>query len=250
LTILQDPIFSSNTTEIPLDRVLLPIQFMSFASGGPAAISAVCAVLIALFGPITILLLWHYGETPFIRRSSPIFLALISVGLMFACISTFFWFGDLTVAHCHLRTWLAFVGATVSYGALLAKNWRLYQLFNDPGFRVIAITNQKILGIVGGITTPMVLVLILWSSLQPFRIVQQLNAQKDTLFLTCVSQNDKFSPESRSVSSDFSFIDAVLSFKTRTLPDTMNESRYIAFSTYNLLISFEPSATHSSLPGH
>jgi hypothetical protein len=97
--------------------------------------------------------------------------------------------------------------------------------------------------------------------LMPFRVTNQLNAARDVNYATCVSANDRiFAPIAFSYMFVAMVVGAFLSFKTRTLPDTFNESKYIALSTYNLLfisavgiligyiLAFEPTAFTFIIP--
>lgn len=254
LSLSAEPVFYDNTTVVPVDLVPLPLLAIEFRNAGAGIILAL-TVLVLAASTVSGVVVTVLRTSKLIYRSSPTFLAVFLFGIICSAVSIFFWFGRPTDALCHLRVWLGFLGAAIAYGALLAKNWRLYYLFNEPSLRVIAIRNSHLFVALSVIVAPMLIVLVLWSSLAPFRIHDQVSSGRSGRYETCVSPNDRiFAPIAFCYMFVAMGIGAFLSFKTRTLPDTFNESRYIALSTYNLLfvsavgilisyiLAFEPSA--------
>jgi hypothetical protein len=102
--------------------------------------------------------------------------------------------------------------------------------------RTTAITNSQLFALMGGLLAPQVLVLILWSAINPFGIILQLNVNQRVNFQVCYSPTDViFGSISFAYIGLLLVVGAVLSFKTRRLPDIFKESQYIALSTYNTL---------------
>jgi hypothetical protein len=112
LVLTSSPIFYDGTTNVPSDRLVIPIISLLFSIPGAIAVivaSAVALVLVAAMTP-TLLIVWRSNKL--IVRSSPAFLATILAGLSIALVSIFFWFGTPTVVLCHLRLWFGIVGCT------------------------------------------------------------------------------------------------------------------------------------------
>lgn len=104
-TILPGIDFRFNLT---LDGVLIR-EFIPYTSA--AAIVAVIWVVVFLIMMIISLLdLFIYRDTVVYRTSSPLFCALIGVGISGIYVSVFGWIGTPTVALCAVRPWLAGVG--------------------------------------------------------------------------------------------------------------------------------------------
>jgi len=160
---LADPIFSDGTKNIPRDYQR-PILYLKYNSGA-VALAVIAAVALVIYAISAVGVIIHRTNR-LIRRSSPVFLLVILFGLSLNAISIFFWLDYPTPSYCHARVWFGFVGCAVAYGfvifsiscelpsnsltcylfsALLAKNARLYYLFNEPSMRIIAITNTQLL---------------------------------------------------------------------------------------------------------
>lgn len=254
INMTRNAVFSDGTEKIPND---LQIASVLFSSGGGVAITFFTTVGIAIISVSTFiaLVIETRRRNPLIVRSSPRFLFVIILGLTLALISIYFWFGNPSPWQCHLRVWFAFVGTGIAYSALLTKNYHLWYLFNEPSLRIVTISGKKLASMMLLVVSPLVLVLILWSAINPFKIVLQENPSKSIRYLTCRSENDViFASISFAYVGLMFVLGAILSFKTRTLPDTFRESYWIALSTYNLIfvsavgilvgyvLSFEPTA--------
>lgn len=228
-------LFADGSNNFPLDTIPVPTSAVLFSWGGVAVITALAAVIILLL-VITMIMVFVYRDNNLIYRSSPTFLGITLTGLLLTTVSIFFWFGDASTIKCHLRVWFGFVGFAIAYGALLAKNARLWYLFNEPSLRIIAITNKQLFFYLMLLVGPQAIVLILWSSLAPFAISPVSNASGSLNYLLCTSRNDYiFAPISLAYMGLLLFVGGFLSFKTRTLPDIFRESSYIAIATYNYI---------------
>jgi hypothetical protein len=229
--------FADGTNTIPMDELPLPTTSFLYSWAGPGAIVGVAAfVLFFVFASIIGVVVLK--DNKLIFRSSPLFLIIIAFGITLALISVFFWFGEASVAKCHLRLWFGFVGFALAYGAMLAKNARLWYLFSEPSLRVIAITNQQLVSYLLMLVAPQIIVLVLWSSLETHTIGTALNGSRTVQYLVCSSPNSRiFAPISFSYMLLLLVIGGVLSFKTRVLPDIFRESNWIALSTYNYIFT-------------
>lgn len=228
-------VFADGTKNAPLDRVLLPETAILFSWGGIAAISAIAALILLLVVIVSILN-FALRNNVLIYKSSPVFLHIICLGLILLVSSIFFWFGDASPWKCHLRIWLGFVGFATAYGALLAKNARLWYLFSEPSLRIIAITNKQLVTYLCLLLGPLLIVLVLWSSLSPFAIVSVTNSASTLRYQLCSSSYDRIlGPIAFAYMGVLLLIGGFLSFKTRTLPDVFRESQWIALATYNYI---------------
>jgi hypothetical protein len=116
-------IFSDGTNQAPPDRYVFPRATMEFSSPGAVA-ATVFAILLAVVYISSAVVLWMRQDIKAVRTSSPVFLATICFGLSLAAVSVLFWFGDPSVHTCRGRLWFAFLGCSIAYCSVLAKNWR------------------------------------------------------------------------------------------------------------------------------
>jgi hypothetical protein len=116
--------------------------------------------------------------------------------------------------------------------------------------------NSQLMVYLTVLVCPILISLVLWSSLMPFEVAPIRNGAGSASLLICKSENDDvFLPISLAYFGLLIVIGAVLSFKTRKLPDSFRESWWIALTTYNhcfvaaicvtvgYLLSFEPIAS-------
>ncbi|KAJ8044510.1 Gamma-aminobutyric acid type B receptor subunit 1 [Holothuria leucospilota] len=71
-------------------------------------------------------------------------------------------------AFCMLRLWLMSIGFVLGFGAIFCKIWRVYKVANfKSGPRRVVIKDSKLFGIVGILLLPDVLLLSLWTIIDP-----------------------------------------------------------------------------------
>lgn len=194
LSIDTSPMFFDGSSTVPSDIEITAIK----SSSAPAIIvlmgSLIALFLIAVATPIALVKEYRL-KNRLIIRSSPLFLSVILLGLALSVLGIFFWFGMPRPLLCHMRVWLPFLGCGIAYAALLIKNFHLWYLFNEPSLRVIVIGKRKLLSILGGVISPVILLLILWSSVSPFIVEGQENQSRSVRYLICRSETDKiFAP--------------------------------------------------------
>jgi ABC-type branched-subunit amino acid transport system substrate-binding protein len=228
-------IFSDGTSNAVLDSVPTPIETLWYSTTIGGIVTAISVVLLVLMC-ITVVLLIIYRQNRLIIASSPVFLGFILGGCILAIMSNFFWFGEPSVAKCYFRTWFGFLGFALSTGSLLAKNGRLWYLFNQKTLRAVAITNQQLAIYLFVVVAPQVILLILWSAVSPFQIQNVVNVTQTSSLRLCISDGDKiFLPISIAYMGLLFVTGAFMSFKTRKLPQIFRESQWIALINYNYL---------------
>lgn len=127
------------------------------------------------------------------RASSPVFLSIVILGCVLAFISVFFWMGVPSANWCNLRIWLGGLGFSITYSALIMKNYRIWRLFSKSSLKVFKITNMEL--ILKGVL-PMTLIesaiLIAWTVADPYKPVINTTSTflSDTQeYLTCQSKD-------------------------------------------------------------
>ena len=121
----------------------------------------------------------YLRNDPIVRRAQPFFLGLLCVGsiIMSTAVFTLSWdegagWSDhqLDVA-CMATPWFFFVGHTLSFCALFTKLWRLDRVLQ---FRRGAVTIRHVIGPLMGLMSAALLVLILWTALDPWTWQREL----------------------------------------------------------------------------
>lgn len=130
------------------------------SKGEIASVVLISVGLLICFGCSILVIFWR--NNPFIYGASPVFCGLIIFGSALVILSMVTWMPSLvSTTVCMLRPWFLPLGFIILFGALLAKTYRVDQLFNEKSMEVIAISNWPVAAIVGSF----VLVQIVFSSL-------------------------------------------------------------------------------------
>ena len=149
IAILTEPIYPVWDGEEPFE-----IAFTIFLS--------ICLAF-ALTGTI---LTYVFREHTLIWIASPLFSGIIWLGCIMGYIALFFFTYSATQSRCLAKYWLGFLSFTFIYAALFTKNWRLWRMVDNAlKFRVNRISILQTLIIVGLISSPVLVLLILWSAI-------------------------------------------------------------------------------------
>ena len=227
---------AGNTT--PFSQIIPDV--LSYGSGMAIVVMSISAISI-IIAFISMVLFWRNREKPVIKRSSPIFCNMILGGLILIWISLFMWAGNQTDILCNSKLWLGAIGYAIVMGALLAKNYRIWRIFDNDKLRSRVITNRELLyfsAVIVGIE--MLLMGILMIDRPTPKI---LISGSSTLYhyQACQTNNTLFQKVMTGVLFAYNgllvFIGSLLAFKTRKVVSSFNESKFIAVSMYNMLIS-------------
>lgn len=63
--------------------------------------------------------------------SSPLFLAVLLIGLLMLCGAVLCIIQQQTTTLCYFKYWLFNIGASLVLGSLVLKTWRLHKIFNQ-----------------------------------------------------------------------------------------------------------------------
>lgn len=93
-----------------------------------------------------------------VRCSSPLFLNLNLLGMLFGYSSIFLFIGEPNIVVCNLRLWLLVIAFVLMFGTLLMKTYRIWKLFGNQYFVQKSITNgNMMLYLTGLLCFPLVL---------------------------------------------------------------------------------------------
>ncbi|KAI9099529.1 7 transmembrane sweet-taste receptor of 3 GCPR-domain-containing protein [Phlyctochytrium arcticum] len=117
-------------------------------SGGPAVILFLAAVSVAasIFLICNILLNRNHKH---VRKLAPLFSAQIVFGILLAFVLPFLYTWQPTSGTCTAQIWIGGIGFAIAFGNTIAKNYRLFRIFNNRGKLVL--TDKMIIPIPVGI---------------------------------------------------------------------------------------------------
>lgn len=180
-------------------------------------------------------------KTPIYRASSPLFCILILTGILICAIAPLFMIGERSKCSCMAPWWLLGVGHALIFSCLMAKNWRIWRIFNSGHFKVVAIMDTQLLfRWVGGIVSLEIIILTLWTIFDPQlpQVVVNPELKYDEKQQMCFSKSGK----SIGLSTHLAYSIAVLipltflSYLTRAAREEYRESRAIAMTVLTSVI--------------
>jgi basic membrane lipoprotein Med (substrate-binding protein (PBP1-ABC) superfamily) len=200
-----------------------------------AAIAVICIVAVfCVFIVATLVHLNLYRNNATYKASSPLFMMLILVGMLFVIISCIFWSLKPTKATCALRSWIAGFGWILITSALLAKTHRIYEIFDLRDFKAEAITNtMQIIKIMIGMLAGEFAILVIWQALDPLVPVTKVvdGLEYNELYQYCKSK----SAVPISVFLAFNALalipNMLVAWITRTVTERYNESSAVGLTS-------------------
>ncbi|KAI9202263.1 uncharacterized protein BJ171DRAFT_569888 [Polychytrium aggregatum] len=186
---------------------------LPIASVQPAVEIATVAVSSLLAGIClaTIALIYRFRSFQVVKRSSPIFLAIINVGgILF--------FGFLSV-----------------FLALILRTYRIHAIFSGGAkLQVVVITDSKLGTYFVAFAVPFLIFLVIWTILAPprFQLVENFDYATSR---NCTSPGP-FQQIRLIIQLIFEAVAVVLGYLVRNVNTCFNESKLIAFTCYNWVI--------------
>lgn len=189
---------------------------------------------------------WINKRSRIVARSQPTMILLFLIGTAFCAISTMFAgneslnpdeynqsFMDFS---CMAFYWFWTIGVSLSFGALIAKLYRIFRIFNNKALRKIKITNSDLYLMVFGIISVDLVILLIWQTFSPAKF-RRITSEVDLYGNPLVSYGECESKHSASFQITIIVYQMILfcggviaSYKTRKVDSEYQESKFIAFS--------------------
>ncbi|KAI9486341.1 MAG: periplasmic binding protein-like I [Benjaminiella poitrasii] len=235
------PLYHDGTTKIPPgvpDRQLLNPGYNSPVTISILAISSLGS-LVALFSMALVLI---YRKREVFKASSPLFCVLELVGFLLAYVSLFFFVGYRTKLTCTIIPITFHLGYALVLGNLIAKNYRIYRIFNNIFITKTAVTDIQLLKVSGSIFAITGSILIIWFSSNKVSTVN-VPVSRSAYYVDCAFEGANHTV----FVSLLAFFGALqllfatfLAFKTKAVGrnySKYSEYKQIGLSVYNIFFS-------------
>jgi len=173
-----------------------------------------------------------------IRTASFKFVCIMCVGLICGLASIFPLFGEPTRASCAARNWLIGLAYILFFGSFLLKTWRIHRIFNNARLITFTMPDRKLLMALTAMVVIEVALLVLFTIVGDLRPQQLPNPTNFNEYTTeCVVDN-----EGTWVALLYAYKAVILGYglylalAVRNVRSEFNESKYLAFSVYNLAV--------------
>ena len=203
-------------------------------------ISTIASTLGLIYAALAGGLIVYWRNDDVLKRGSIKFQLFIVIGCMVLYSTPMMFVQERpTSASCSSSVWMYGLGFAVTFGSLLAKNWRVYRIFCQAikKLRVVRIPDRELFMIYGSVIMMMTTVLSAWQAVDP------LEAQKFIIHATESSLGSTIY-QCRTDSSLFPFLFIVaqgavilygcmLAFKSRIVSADFTEAKPVGLSMYN-----------------
>ncbi|KAJ3091755.1 hypothetical protein HK102_013522 [Quaeritorhiza haematococci] len=212
--------------------------------GDAVAIGVMAAAAIGMACTISLILFFSvHWEHPVVKRSSPLFCNLMLVGILMIYADLFLWAGEQSQPLCIIKIWIPLIGFALTMGPMLAKTFRIWKIFENAAIRSRHLLNKHLLVMSGVVIGIEVLLLAIWTGVDPVRpVVSESGVDASILYSyeKCYGNSGPFQNAMLAVIAVYNMLlllfGSFLSYKTRNVHSTFNESRYIGYSMYNLTL--------------
>jgi hypothetical protein len=183
-----------------------------------------------------------YRKEKVVKKTSPFFSQLILIGIDLCLLSQIVWSLKQTEIWCILKVSLLAIGFGLIMGNLLAKNWRIYKIFNSSKMTSLVIKDTDLLKFSGVILVIEVALLLCYFLLSgpPRPIEIQSTSDSLLLIIQCAVPSafiQLFFTIALLVFNGLLILcGVVLAYKSRNVEGSFNESKYIGITVYIYLL--------------
>jgi len=159
------------------------------------------------------------------------FLILILFGSLLSYISNLSLIGEPTLESCSVQIWFSFGGFSISFTSLVAKNWRIWKLYNGPLNKDIVLKDIDLLKYMAFSWIILSVILVVWSSI--FMPIPEIILSPP--FKVC-----HYEPVIAYIALSYVGILVLggvsIALKTRHIPEQFREAKWIGLGIYNFLV--------------
>jgi hypothetical protein len=234
-----------NTVQCDGSYLLQTTYIHAISKGTTAAFIAIACVLLAYL-VMWVVLIIVFRDSRIFKATGLYFVIFSLTGATLNYIGIILWsLEPRSAAICHSRVWLVMLGYSMLLGSMLTKVYEVKVLFSkmEHDFKRLIGLVTKVKGIrflrtIGIIVGIQLVLLILWSSTDPFESVPRVDDNLDLLSsYHCQAKEEIIGWAIEIIYFGLLLIWGLwLAFKTQNVKANYNESRSIVFSIYNLVV--------------
>lgn len=228
-----------------IHAVFVPLVVVEIIPDNPSLGDTVVDVFFAVFvffavAFTIVLLLYIYNRNEQrIRKNSPILSYVLLIGCLFLTGRQILNCMAATDAICIIALYVLYTGATLLFGALIFKHYRVYRIFHNYSGAAITISDWRLLSYTLLLWFFFMIVVTLFVIADFGAVTLQSNTNPFYFYVSCRNQSDFWTTLFRIVISVFCVMlvsaTALLSFLTRKIPTHYGESHQIAMVCYTFV---------------
>ncbi|CAO3612776.1 unnamed protein product [Cunninghamella blakesleeana] len=241
LNFISKPIYFDGTTKVPSGvppRVYLNPGYTSGLSLALLIISSFF-IFLSLITMITVII---YRKYDIIRASSPFFCVLELLGFILCFTSSILFIGYRTDIVCYAIPITFNIGFSLVLGNLIAKNYRVYRIFNNIFIQQSGVKDIQLVKFSGSLILFEIIIFIIWFSFCDTK-ASEILISRDAYYVGCTYNGitHTASVTILCILAAFELVFATfLAFKTRKVGKSYSkysEYKQIGVSVYNICLS-------------
>ncbi|KAI9302837.1 periplasmic binding protein-like I [Cunninghamella echinulata] len=250
-------LYLGDTLQWPTDMATKSI--LNPKTSEPAGLAIyVIACLGILICIISFVLIICYRNLQVVLVSSPIFLCLQIIGICLCYTSVILYVNGVTPAKCIVRQLCLVIGFVLMVGSIIAKNYRVYRVFQNVfTLQASKLKSIYLLRFVGLFGTVALLPLIVWYALYPVVVkIEMVTMNSSCMMCEYPTSNKQYDWLHLNLAELICLIlcyllicvAALLAWKTRKISNKWSESQQIGYVSYNAVLAAIVAAPAFFLP--
>jgi len=215
----------------------------NFISKGAVIIFFVLSSILVMICLLLIVLVTLQRGVVIIQHSGYPYLVCILLGSTGLACSVFVFGSDLRYVSwetqqrlCMFQVWLVGLSFVVLFGPLMLKSVRILWITNQPSLSTTKYLDEKIFGFYFLFLIGEIIILILWTTIDPLSIKQNLSDDLLSVTYSCESNAVTFTIIWIVYKGVLLFLGIFVAYFSRNMESRFNESKTIGLCIYNIVI--------------
>ena len=219
--------------------ITLPTYWSISASvvGFGYAVSSIMIVLCL----VSAIIVWIFRSRTVIKSASVIFLEIMLVGIILLFLGVIALIQPPTDNSCSAFMWLADMGLMLTFTPLFLKMYRIYKIFSKKQLKVVRLSDSKLLSYASLKVIFNIVFMSVWQAVSPLQplTTHVYNGVHQQQYLQCnlTGSGTVYVVALGVEKAVFILFGCVMSFGTRKVTGTFNESTSVAWSIYNTILA-------------
>lgn len=220
-------------TLVPQEK---PLDFEAYNSVAGILVMIFAGILLSISLLIALFIKLH-ADHPVVLAANKVYCYMILLGSVFAYLSVFMFVGMPTLGTCVTQPLFLALGFVFMYCSLILKNFRIWRIFAYP-FKP-HLSNLKLAFVEGFYLALIATLLLVWFLVDPPTAQSVDNGL--SILVYCQSTNSETFSNAMgwslfSLNAILLLLGMVIAVKNRKVTSEFNESRFIGFAIYNIII--------------
>ena len=223
------------------ENCLITLPTYWSVTNGVQVFSYIISSVMIILCMISAVIIWSYRRRVVIRSSSVIFLEVMLLGISLLYLSAIILVQSPTLGSCSTFAWFCTFGLQLTFVPLFMKMYRIYKIFSRKQLKIVKLTDLRLLSYMGVLLLFDIVVMSAWQSSAPLQplTTHVYSGVNDRQYLQCnlTGGGATYVVIIGIEKAMLLLFGCVMSFSTRKVSGTFNESTSVAWSIYNTILA-------------